>query len=308
MTLVVGFSPEGRSRAVLHLAAMLATSAGEDLLLCAIVPVPWPPSPARVDAEYRAYLEQTAGEALADARGRLPDGVTASTLVHHARSAPAGLLEIAEQHDAALIVAGSSSAGHAGRVSLGSVSDRLVHSSPIPVALAPRGFRSRPESRVERVSAAYGGSGDATDLVIGAAGVAAAVGAALRIVSFAVRARPPYTSGVGSDPEHAVIAQWAEEIEAGARTALEQVEHLPSPPGRLETAVGYGETWDDALEDVDWHDGDVLAVGSSSIGPLARVFLGSRASKIVRHAPVPVVVVPRRAAHELAEQAAHPAG
>jgi nucleotide-binding universal stress UspA family protein len=47
----------------------------------------------------------------------------------------------------------------------------------------------------------------------------------------------------------------------------------------------------------------VLVVGSSSIGPLARVFLGSRATKIVRHAPVPVVVVPRGVASELAEEA-----
>ena len=47
------------------------------------------------------------------------------------------------------------------------------------------------------------------------------------------------------------------------------------------------------MEDVDWADGDVLVVGSSSLGPIARVFLGSRAAKIVRHSPVPVVIVPR---------------
>ena len=40
----------------------------------------------------------------------------------------------------------------------------------------------------------------------------------------------------------------------------------------------------------------MLVVGSSSIGPVARVFLGSRADKIVRHSPVPVVLVPRGAA------------
>jgi nucleotide-binding universal stress UspA family protein len=307
MTLVVGFSPEGRSRAVLHLAALLARSGGDDLLLCAVVPLPWAPSPARIDAEYRAYLERTATDALAEARARLPADVAAETLVHHARSAPAGLLEVAEEREAAVIVAGSSSAGHFGRVSLGSVSDRLLHSSPLPVALAPRGYRCRPESRVARVSAAFGGSEGAEDLIVGAAGVAAQVGASLRIVSFAVRARPPYTSGVGTEPERTLIAQWVEEIEERARAILDEVEHLPAAPERLEAVVGYGETWDDALEDVDWQDGDVLVVGSSSIGPVARVFLGSRASKIVRRSPVPVVVVPRRAAAELAEQAAHPA-
>ena len=67
--------------------------------------------------------------------------------------------------------------------------------------------------------------------------------------------------------------------------------------------IGHGENWDEALEDVEWEEGDVLVVGSSSIGPIARVFLGSRASKIVRHSPVPVVVVPRGRAAELAEEA-----
>jgi nucleotide-binding universal stress UspA family protein len=306
VTLVVGFSPEGRSRAVLHLAAMLARSAGDELLLCAVVPLPWAPSPARVDAEYRAYLESAAGEALDEARERLPGDVAASTLVHHARSAPAGLLEVAEQRGATVIVAGSSSAGHVGRVSLGSVSDRLVHSSPIPVALAPRGYRCKEQRRVARVTAAFGGSDGADDLIVAAAGVAARVGAALRIVSFAVRSRPPYTSGVGRGPEDTVIAQWATEIEAGARAALDQVESLPAAPERLEAVVGYGETWDDALDDVEWDDGDVLVVGSSSIGPVARVFLGSRASKIVRRSPVPVVVVPRGTAADLAERAAAP--
>ena len=98
-----------------------------------------------------------------------------------------------------------------------------------------------------------------------------------------------------------MIEQWAEEIEAAGRAALDRVEHLPAVPQGLEAVIGYGESWDEALEDVDWRDGDVLVVGSSSMGPVARVFLGSRASKIVRHSPVPVVVVPRGAAAELAE-------
>ena len=38
--------------------------------------------------------------------------------------------------------------------------------------------------------------------------------------------------------------------------------------------------------------GDVLVVGSSSGGVLARVFLGSNATRVVRHSPVPVIVVP----------------
>ena len=212
-------------------------------------------------------------------------------------------MELAEQHDANLIVVGSSSAGVFGHVALGSVSDRLLHSSPVSVALSPRGHRCKPDSRVERVTAAFGGSEVADDLVLGAAAVAAHVGASLRVASFAVRSRPPYTAGVGSGPEQAIIKQWVQEIEAASRAILERIGELPAVPRELETVIGYGENWDEALEDIEWRDGDVLVVGSSAVGPVARVFLGSRASKIVRHSPVPVVVVPRHAAAELAQQA-----
>jgi len=300
MTMVVGFAPDGRGRAVLHLAAMLARSTDDELVVCAVIPLPWPPSPARVDAEYRAYLEGRANAALDQARARLPAEIPATYLVHHARSAPAGLLEVAAERDASLIVAGSATAGGSGHVSLGSATSRLLHSSPLPVALAPRGFRAKPGARVRRVTAAFGGP---DDLVVAAAAVSGRVGASLRLASFAVRSRPPYTSGVGSSPEAAMIEQWTQEIRAAGRAALEQVSDLPETPAALEAVIGHGESWEEALEDVEWDDGDVLVVGSSSIGPLARVFLGSRASKIVRHSPVPVVVVPRGAAAELAEEA-----
>jgi nucleotide-binding universal stress UspA family protein len=302
MTMVVGFAPDGRGRAVLHLAAMLARSADDDVLVCAVMPEPWPPSPARVDAEYRAEIERVAEDALTQARTRLPADIDARYLCHDARSAAAGLLEVAEHHDASIIVVGSSSHGGPGHVSLGSATGRLLHSSPRPVALAPRGFRSRPDARVTRVTAAFGGTHD--DLVVAAAGVAARVGASLRIASFAVHAHAPYTSGVGTEADDAMVAEWTREIQAAARATLDQVADLPAVPRELEAVIGRGRDWDEALEDVDWEDGDVLVVGSSRMGPIAHVFLGSRANKIVRHSPVPVVVVPRGVVEELADDAA----
>jgi nucleotide-binding universal stress UspA family protein len=304
MTIVVGFAPDGHGRAVLHLAAMLARSGGEDLLVCAVVPASWFPSEARIDAEYRAELETVANDALEHSRARLPSDVEATFLVHHARSAPAGLLEVAETHRASVIVAGSAQSGGVGLVSVGSTSGRLLHSAPLPVAIPPRGFRARTDARVTRVTAAFGG-GEANDLVIAAAGVAAQVGASLRIASFAVRPRPPYTSGVGREADDEMIEQWTQQIRERARAVLDDVADLPATPPDLDCVVGHGETWDDALDDIEWDDGDVLVVGSSSIGPVARVFLGSRASKIVRHSPVPVVVVPRGVVAELAEEAVH---
>jgi len=301
MTIVVGYDPDGHGRAVLHLAAMLARSADDDVLVCAVVPEPWPPSPARVDAEYRAHLDGLAKDSLQSARARLPTDIAVEVEVHHARSAPAGLLDAAQRHDATIIVAGSSAAGGTGHVSLGGTTSRLLHSSPLPVALAPRGFRTRPDARVTRVTAAFGGS--AEDLVVGAAGVAARVGASLRIASFAVRPHAPYTAGVGTEADDEMVADWAHDIQAAAHRVLDEVADLPEVPRELDAVIGKGRSWDDALEDVEWEDGDVLVVGSSSMGPIAHVFLGSRANKIVRHSPVPVVVVPRGVVAQLADEA-----
>jgi nucleotide-binding universal stress UspA family protein len=301
MTMVVGFAPDGRGQAVLHLAAMLARSGGEDLLVCAVVPAPWPPSPAKVDAEYQSYLQGAAENALSRARGRLPADVPASFEVLHARSAPAGLLDVAERAGASLVVVGSAAEGGSGMVALGSTSSRLLHSSHVPIALAPRGFRVPPGARVARVTAAFGGSDD--DLVVAAAGVAARVGASLRIASFAVHPPPPHTVAIGHEADDSIVSQWADEISASARATLDEVADLPFSPRECDAVIGRGEDWGEALEDVEWRDGDVLVVGSSSIGPLARVFVGSRATKIVRHSPVPVVVVPRGRAAELASAA-----
>jgi nucleotide-binding universal stress UspA family protein len=299
MTLIVAYAPDERGKTALHLASMLARSIGDELVVCSVIPAPWVPGMARIDAEYRKELDEIADQALELARKNLPGDVSARFERHSARSAPAGLLEIAKQYDAYMIVVGTSSAGLFGHISLGSVTSRLLHSSPVAVALAPRGFRSQPGAKVKRVTAAYDGS--ASGLLLAAARVAARVGASLRIASFAVWSRPAYTTRLGTDSEDLVLKEWITDLEKSAHAALEQVEELAKVPRQVETVVGHGESWEEAIDDVGWDDDDVLVVGSSAVGPIAQVFLGSRGSKILRSSPVPVVVVPHRQAEELAK-------
>jgi nucleotide-binding universal stress UspA family protein len=299
MTLIVAYAPDERGKTALHLASMLARSIGDELVICSVIPAPWVPGMARIDAEYRKELDEIADQALELARKNLPGDVSARFERHSARSAPAGLLEIAKQYDAYMIVVGTSSAGLFGHISLGSVTSRLLHSSPVAVALAPRGFRSQPGAKVKRVTAAYDGS--ASGLLLAAARVAARVGASLRIASFAVWSRPAYTTRLGTDSEDLVLKEWITDLEKSAHAALEQVEELAKVPRQVETVVGHGESWEEAIDDVGWDDDDVLVVGSSAVGPIAQVFLGSRGSKILRSSPVPVVVVPHRQAEELAK-------
>ena len=300
MTLIVAYAPDERGKTALHLASMLARSVGDELVVCSVIPAPWVPGMARIDAEYRKELDEIADQALESARKNLPGDVSARFERHSARSAPAGLLELAKQYDGYMIVVGTSSAGVFGHISLGSVTNRLLHSSPIAVALAPRGFRSQPGAKVKRVTAAYDGSASAGSLLLAAARVAARVGASLRIASFAVWSRPAYTTRLGTDSEDLVLQEWITDLEKSAHAALEQVEELAKVPRQVETVVGHGESWEEAIDDVGWDDDDVLVVGSSAVGPIAQVFLGSRGAKILRSSPVPVVVVPHGQAEEFA--------
>ena len=303
MTLVVGLPRDERATAAVQLGVMLARSLDEDLVVCTVVPPPWPPGMGRVDAEYQEYLDQSAKEAVERARELVPTDISAEFVVARGRSTSAGLLEVAQEHGARLLVLGSSTAGVLGRVAFGSVADRLLHSSPLPVVLGPRGFRCRPTSTVRRVTAAFGATEGSEELVIAVAGVAARAGAALRVASFAVRPRTPLTAGIGSRADDAVAHEWAPDAVQAHRAVVEKVERLPRRPSAIEMAVGHGTDWAGAIEEIGWEDGDLLAVGSSTEGPLEHVFIGSRSSRIVRHSPVPVVVVPRGAAQALAERA-----
>jgi nucleotide-binding universal stress UspA family protein len=158
---------------------------------------------------------------------------------------------------------------------------------------------------VGRVTAAFAGDAASAEIVVAAAGIAARVGAALRVASFAVRPAPPATAAVGPHVEDAVVDEWVAHVEKAQREVLDRVAGLPTAPRAEGAVVGRGHGWADALADVEWAEGDVLVVGSSTSGPLERVFLGSRSSKIVRNAPVPVVAVPRPVAAHLADDTAH---
>lgn len=292
MTLLVGCPLDGSAAGAVRLAVMLAQSAGDDLVIAAVVSQPWTPGMAKVDSEYQAFLETTAEESLEQARAELPGDMTATLLRHHARSVSAGLLEVAQLHDARMIVLGSSSSGMLGRVALGGVSERLLHSSPLPVALAPRGFH-RADAHVTRITAAFGGGEPAEDLVLSAAHEAAQISASLRLVSFAVRPRSTISAGIGSRGEEGIIDEWMHTMEDHARGTIAKVSQLQQVPTIESSQIGQGTTWEGAMGSVEWEDGDVLVVGSSRHGPLAQVFLGARTSKIIRYCPVPVVIVPK---------------
>ena len=285
MTVLVALTPGERGWAAVHLGAVLARSAQDRIVVAAVVPTPWPPSPFLGEAEYLTQVEHTAEQAQARARTQLGTGSEAEFVLHHARSVAAGLLELTADHHADLVVLGSSSEGLLGRVGLGSVAHRLLHGTNVPVVLAPRGFPSS-DVRVTRVTAAFGPRDGGSDLLTRARSVAESYSATLRIASFAIRPTAAFVGSIEDSADDLVVGKWAEQIDGMVSAALGRAPGA-SAATTVETVIGQGYSWSEAIGAIPWATGDLLVVGSSS-SAVSHFLLGSHASKIVRNSPVPV--------------------
>src|SRR6476660_611573 len=206
MTIVVAYTAQDSGTSALELAGVLSRSTGEPMVVAVVVTTPHAAGvPDFIDGDYVGPLTDWGRAVLDKARTSLPPGVEASFEVRQASSIPGGLLELAADVDASAIVLGSSSKGPLGRISLGSVTDRLVHSSPLPVLLAPLGYRAGPTSGIRRVSIGYGGSKDLAHTAEAGSRLADTVGAVLRVVSFAVRPPKRLFGGVEESADELVV-------------------------------------------------------------------------------------------------------
>ena len=293
MTIMAGFSASGHGTAPLHLAVQLARCTGDQIVAAAIVERPWPRKPDPYENEYLSYLGEQAQKSITEMADKLSGDVEITPLVHQSTSVPEGLTQLAAEMNADVVVVGSSSSGLLGRIALGSVTDRLVHTAEVPVAIAPRGYPAQ-SGKVDRVTVAYGGQADAVGLVAAGAELAAQWSAKLRIASFTVRPLTMFSGSIEPGNEDLVVEQWAQRTHEGIAAQLEQVRSGIDTVD-AEVKIGAGATWRDAVEAIEWNAGDILVLGSGAAGQVARVFLGSAAAKILRHAPVPTMIVPRRA-------------
>lgn len=302
MTILVGYAADQGGRAALDLGIQLARSAGDSVLAVTVVPRPWPtPSMAKVDGEFAEWARAQGAESVAQAKdylAKIAADVTYDAISAAGKSVPGTLVSVVEEHGAGLLVIGSADDGRHGRIAVGSTAGWLLHSSPVPVALAPRGFRAKPGATVRAVTCCYAATSGAFSVLTLAAAVATRSGTALRIATFGVRGKTMYPPETGLRSEDLVLTEWRSQATAAQQQALSELEAQSLAPPGTTLAFGSGVNWIEALEDLEWDAAEILVIGSSPMGPLARVFLGSRATKIVRHSPVPVVVVPSVAAAE----------
>lgn len=292
MTYLVGFRPQTDHSGVLALACQFARSEADTVHALTVVPRGWETvAGSATDGEFETWAAEE-GEASAtvalEVLAKEP-GITSDASWVTGRSVPAAIVEQSEKLHATLIVVGSGTDGPDGRIAVSSKTDRLLHSSTVPVALAPRGYSPAPGSKITRVTLAFRDDDATWKLLDDVAGICKRIGADLRLLTVALKHRPMVTSAVRND-EDLVFANLVEQVRGAQVEALEHLHQHNGVDASVELARG--TNWAYALASVDWTDGDVLVVGSSRTHLLANVFLGSGGSKIVRNSPVPVIVVP----------------
>ena len=168
----------------------------------------------------------------------------------------------------------------------------MLHSAPVPVVLTPRGYRPSSDARLSRVTCAFAGSTRSRTAFD------AAVQLAICGTTCPCGSPPSLFATTRCTRQRSATTPSASSNSSGARRRQEaQKKALAQLPDDVEVEAGVvgGRDWEDALDSLPWEEGEVLVVGSSRLGPVTRVFLGSNSTKIVRSSPVPVLVIPRGA-------------
>ena len=232
-----------------------------------------PAHPGGSASEQRLLAAEREGLAL------VPEGLEADFHVRQADSFAAGLIDAAQEYRAGLIVVGAASSGLFKRHAVGSVANALLHAAPVPVALAPRGYR-RTEA-IRRLTLAVGqrvGAEAAIDVAIESA---ERRGVPLRLVSLV---------------ELDVEGESGENVNAAhihANTVLTAAAHRLPEGHQVSVEVAHGRTIEEAIDGLEWDDDEVMIVGSSRLAEKYKLFIGSTANKVLRALPVPMVVIPR---------------
>lgn len=282
--IVVGYTANDSGADALALATRIAAASEALLDVVMVLPSEARNSVVPADAGYERHLKERSRQWLAEASAALGDEVDQSLHVRYAESFAEGLIAAAHEFGASLIVVGAARGGLLGRSRIGSVANELLHSSDVPVALAPAGSRDVPVGQgVSRITAAIGTRPGADALLEASVALARETHAPLRLVSLVSVDLP-----AGLDEELAALTTTvhADEVLLAARR------ELPANVDATSVATT-GASIEAAVQSVDWHAGELVLVGSSRLAAPHHLFLGSTAAKMLHELPVPMIVVPR---------------
>lgn len=266
MKYVVGYRPDERGADAVALAGVIARTQGAQLHLVNVVHGSKAADPA---------MEK-------HALAMVPEAVEATFSTRIAESFVNGLIDAAKEDEAALIVVGAASNGLFKRFTVGSVANGLLHASPVPVALAPRGYNRRdPLTRLTAMIGTREGWQSVLDVGATAAGRRHVP---LRLVSVVELDQLEQTD-FSLDNALSPARQHVNTVLAKAAADL--------PDTKVTVTLAHGRNIEEAVDGIGWKSGELVIVGSSRLAENRKIFLGSTANKILRSLPVPMVVVPR---------------
>lgn len=282
MRYVVGYTANARGGDAVNLAVALARRQGATLDLVMVMPQDSPyngayPPVSGIGDILAEQVSQWVEEGLA----LIPEDVPAQAHIQRGESEAEALIAAAQELGAGLLVIGASSTGLFKRFSIGSVASSLLHASTVPVALAPSGY-SRTEP-IARLTCALGTRVGAEEVL--AVGLAMAKRRCLPLRLVSLVALGPGESDATVQDAQAHLNGVAQASHTLAADALETL--------KPDVVVGTGRTIEDAVDRLDWQDGELLMIGSSRLAHSKSIFLGATANRILRALPVPMIVVPR---------------
>jgi len=255
-----------------------------DASLHAINVVELDKSPADVESEIAEEITQRGEETLATLRDQAADvGVSATThVIETAEPIHRTIIDYARDHDVDLIVMGTHGRTGLNRLVLGSVTERTLRTSPVPVLTVHEDTTL--DADFETVLVPTDGSDAANVAADHGITFAEATGAAMHVVH-AVDLTP-LSGNVGSAGVLTALE------EAGQRAVDDVIDRAEDADLRsVEASVLSGTPARAILDYVEERNIDFIVLGTHGRTGLERYLLGSVTEKIVRVADVPVLTV-----------------
>ncbi|WP_342318654.1 universal stress protein [Corynebacterium mayonis] len=286
------------------LAAWLGRSMPVEVSVISTVPRSWTKSLS--SKKYKKWLKAEASRYADKASAVLNEhlspaqfGAPPFTLID-AFDEPAALMNAAQDRDADLIILGTSVKPKKARFMASPYSSELLHSSPISLGLAPKGLKlsKKGVTRVNYLFLYADRDRDSSGLR-DAVRTATSISVPLRLVSMFPELPDAeefdtfvHTVGAARDWYESSLALLDRARDEALRYAAE-LSPTAAENLEVETALAYGGGWDKAVDSLKWKRGDLMCLGSRPKAQGHQVFIGSRASELLRHAPAPVMIFPR---------------
>ena len=280
---VIGYETSPQGEDALALGGMLCEVLAARPLIATALPF----SSAAMGMENLVKSLEVHNAELLAARDRLSELAPKSRAIG-SRSPADGLLRLADEVDASLIVVGSSHRGPLGRVVFGSTAERVMRRASTPVAVAPRDFARHVDRHLLRIAVAYDGSVESIRALEAGVALTERIDGSLSVLHAVEPVRLGYGTMVevlagdedplGENVSSRILEEGLSRVPAGL--PVDGLLLNGAPSSEIPKAAGAY---------------DLLILGSRGYGPLLRTALGSVSGPAARRAPCPILVVPRGA-------------